>query len=59
VLFVFDRGPSVGAAKKEFIALAKARPGELNFGTAGEGSSTLRIAELLNVVAGAAGIRAK
>lgn len=37
---------------KEFIALAKARPGELNFGTAGAGSSTHMIAELFNVVAG-------
>ena len=37
---------------KEFIALAKARPGELNFGTAGAGSSTHMIAELFNVIAG-------
>ena len=37
---------------KEFIALAKARPGELTFGTAGSGSSTHMIAELFNVVAG-------
>ena len=37
---------------REFIALAKARPGELNFGTAGAGSSTHMIAELFNVVAG-------
>ncbi len=37
---------------KEFMALAKARPGELNFGTAGAGSSTHMIAELFNVVAG-------
>ena len=36
---------------KDFIALAKARPGELNFGTAGAGSSTHMIAELFNVVA--------
>ena len=37
---------------KDFIALARARPGELNFGTAGAGSSTHMIAELFNVVAG-------
>ena len=36
---------------KDFIALAKARPSELNFGTAGAGSSTHMIAELFNVVA--------
>jgi tripartite-type tricarboxylate transporter receptor subunit TctC len=37
---------------REFIALAKARPGDLTFGTAGAGSSTHMIAELFNVVAG-------
>ena len=37
---------------KEFIALAKAKPGELNFGTAGAGSSTHMIGELFKVVAG-------
>jgi tripartite-type tricarboxylate transporter receptor subunit TctC len=37
---------------KEFIALAKVRPGDLTFGTAGAGSSTHMIAELFNVVAG-------
>ena len=36
---------------QDFIALAKARPSELNFGTAGAGSSTHMIAELFNVVA--------
>jgi tripartite-type tricarboxylate transporter receptor subunit TctC len=45
--------PSLPAkTTREFIALAKARPGELNFGTAGAGSSTHMIAELFNVVAG-------
>jgi tripartite-type tricarboxylate transporter receptor subunit TctC len=45
--------PSVPARNtKEFIALAKARPGELNFGTAGAGSSTHMIGELFKVVAG-------
>ena len=37
---------------REFIALAKAKPGELNFGTAGAGSSTHMIGELFKVVAG-------
>lgn len=37
---------------REFIALAKAKPGELNFGTAGSGSSTHMIGELFKVVAG-------
>ncbi len=45
--------PSVPArTTKEFLALAKARPGELNFGTAGAGSSTHMIGELFKVVAG-------
>ena len=45
--------PSVPVkSTREFIALAKAKPGELNFGTAGAGSSTHMIAELFNVVAG-------
>ncbi len=45
--------PSVPARNtKEFIALAKAKPGELNFGTAGAGSSTHMIGELFKVVAG-------
>jgi tripartite-type tricarboxylate transporter receptor subunit TctC len=44
--------PSVPARNtREFIALAKARPGELNFGTAGAGSSTHMIGELFKVVA--------
>ena len=45
--------PSVPArTTKEFIVLAKTRPGELNFGTAGSGSSTHMIGELFKVVAG-------
>ena len=35
---------------KEFIALAKARPGELSFGSSGSGSSTHLTAELLKSV---------
>jgi tripartite-type tricarboxylate transporter receptor subunit TctC len=45
--------PSVPAKDvKEFIALAKAKPGTLNFGSAGNGSSTHMIAELLKLKAG-------
>ena len=36
---------------KEFVALAKVRPGELSFGSGGSGSSTHLTAELLNFVA--------
>ncbi len=37
---------------KEFIALAKSRPGELSFGSSGSGSSTHLTAELLKSVTG-------
>lgn len=37
---------------KEFIALAKAKPGELNFGSAGEGSQTHLSGELFKFVTG-------
>lgn len=37
---------------KEFVALAKARPGELSFGSSGAGSSTHLTAELLKSVTG-------
>jgi tripartite-type tricarboxylate transporter receptor subunit TctC len=37
---------------KELIALAKARPGELNFGSAGSGGSNHLAGELFNVMAG-------
>lgn len=37
---------------KEFVALAKARPGEINFGTAGTGSANHLHAELFKMVAG-------
>ncbi len=36
---------------KEFLALARARPGELNYGSAGPGSATHLMAELLKMVA--------
>jgi len=45
--------PSVPAKDvKEFIALAKEKPGSLNFGSAGNGSSTHMIAELFKLKAG-------
>jgi tripartite-type tricarboxylate transporter receptor subunit TctC len=45
--------PSVPAKDvKEFIALAKDKPGSLNFGSAGNGSSTHMIAELFKLKAG-------
>ena len=37
---------------REFVALAKARPGELSFGSSGSGSSTHLTAELLKSVTG-------
>ena len=45
--------PSVPAATlKEFIALAKAKPGQINFASAGNGSSTHLAMELLMDMAG-------
>ncbi|MFX5157708.1 tripartite tricarboxylate transporter substrate-binding protein, partial [Acinetobacter baumannii] len=37
---------------QEFVALAKARPGRLSYGSAGPGSSTHMVAELFRMVAG-------
>lgn len=37
---------------REFVALAKARPGELNYGSAGHGSAIHMAAELFKLVAG-------
>ncbi len=51
--FVLLVHPSLPAHNlKELIALAKARPGELNYGSAGVGSSSHLGFELLNSVAG-------
>jgi len=45
--------PSVPAnSLQEFIALAKARPGQLNYASAGSGSTTHLAAEMFNMMAG-------
>ena len=50
--------PSVPAKSvKELIALAKARPGALNYGSAGAGSTNHLAAELFNVMAGVKTVR--
>jgi tripartite-type tricarboxylate transporter receptor subunit TctC len=45
--------PAVPArTAQEFLALARARPGQLSYGSAGAGSSTHTVAELFKMVAG-------
>jgi tripartite-type tricarboxylate transporter receptor subunit TctC len=44
--------PSLPADLKEFIALVKAKPGALNFGSGGAGTSNHLAGELFNLVAG-------
>jgi tripartite-type tricarboxylate transporter receptor subunit TctC len=50
---VMITNPSVPAGTlKEFIALAKSKPGEMNFGSSGSGTSNHLAGELFNIVAG-------
>jgi len=50
---VMITNPSVPVATlKEFIALAKSKPGEMNFGSGGSGTSNHLAGELFNIVAG-------
>src|SRR5262245_48038982 len=50
---VMITNPSVPAKTlKEFIALAKSKPGEMNFGSGGSGTSNHLAGELFNIVAG-------
>src|SRR5205823_14330584 len=44
--------PSVAQTLPEFIAAAKAKPGAMNFGSGGSGTSNHLAGELLNLVAG-------
>ena len=44
--------PSVAASLKELIALAKEKPGQLNYGSAGSGGLTHLASELFNTMAG-------
>ena len=51
--YVLVLHPSVPAnTLQEFIALAKAKPGQINFGTAGVGSTVHLAAELFNMLVG-------
>ena len=45
-------GPSVAKTVKEFVALAKARPGQLNYAFTGHGNATHVAGELFKVLAG-------
>jgi tripartite-type tricarboxylate transporter receptor subunit TctC len=50
---VMITNPSVPASTlKEFIALARSKPGEMNFGSGGSGTSNHLAGELFNIVAG-------
>jgi len=51
--YVLVLNPKVPASTlQEFIALARARPGQLNFGTSGNGSGIHMAAELFNLLTG-------
>jgi tripartite-type tricarboxylate transporter receptor subunit TctC len=51
--YVFMINPALPAANlQEFIALAKAKPGQLNYASGGSGGVTHLASELLNLVAG-------
>ena len=53
VAYIVSLHPSVPAkSMKELLALAKARPGKLNYGTAGAGTGPHLAGELLNMMAG-------
>src|SRR5438552_2156676 len=45
--------PELAPTLQEFIARAKAKPGEMNFGSGGSGTSNHLAGELFNIVAGA------
>ncbi|AVS70355.1 tripartite tricarboxylate transporter substrate binding protein [Paracidovorax avenae] len=51
--FVFATGPAVGVRSvREFIALARSHPGQLNFASAGMGSSNHLLGEIFMAVSG-------
>ncbi len=53
VAYILSLHPSVPArSMKELLALAKARPGKLNYGTSGAGTGPHLAGELLNMMAG-------
>ncbi|MFM9970924.1 MAG: Bug family tripartite tricarboxylate transporter substrate binding protein [Burkholderiales bacterium] len=51
-LFLYAHPTLAAASIKELIALARAKPGEINYGTSGTGSATHLVAELFKTRAG-------